>query len=87
MAASLNLSQTVEAISQFLTQGAFDQVELGSRSGGGSQECDHLTPRFEDAIEPANEGHDDPNFGFSVEHHDPTGKQQHKDGRRLQGAD
>ena len=71
MAASLNLSQTVEAISQFLTQGAFDQVELDFRSGRGSQECNHLAPRFEDAVEPANEGHHNPDFGFSVEYHDP----------------
>src|SRR6516162_7309337 len=61
----------VESSSQFLTQGAFDQVELDFRSGRGSQECNHLAPRFEDAVEPANEGHHNPDFGFSVEYHDP----------------
>jgi hypothetical protein len=46
-----------------------------------------FTPRFDDAVKPADEGHHYPNFSFPVEYHDPAGKQQDKDSHRLQGAD
>jgi hypothetical protein len=42
------------------------EVELDSRGSGGSQKGDHLAPRFQDAIEPADEGYHDTNFGLSV---------------------
>src|SRR6516162_9357460 len=73
--------------SQFTAQGALDQVELDFRRGGGSHECDHLPPRLENAVKPADEGHHYPNFGFTVEYHDSAGKEQDKDSHRLQDAD
>jgi len=37
-------------------------------------ECDQLSPRIEDSIEPADEGDHDADFRFSLQNHDPAGK-------------